>query len=152
MKKFLKQGFSLIEILTVIAILLIILGVVLFSFSNFRNQQLLKNNTEDIVYLLKEARTNSIASLDSSEYGVYFNTNQIILFKGTTYLLNNNEFEVFNLNNSISIVSLNLSNNADQVYFNRLNGLPSASGDIVITNGQISKTISILGTGIIEVN
>lgn len=128
MLKFFKinknKGFTLIEILIVIAILGIISSIVILNLSQFRNEQLLKNTTLDVVSLLSKARQNTLSSVNSTNYGVHFDGNQAVLFTGSIYSSNNatNEPIVFDSKVIIPTPSgLNIGGGSD-VIFERLTG------------------------------
>ena len=65
---FYRKGFSLIEVLIVIAVLAVIATVVLPQFSKVRENQVLKSGVEDILSSLDKARANTLSSLHSSSY------------------------------------------------------------------------------------
>ncbi|MFA6386717.1 MAG: prepilin-type N-terminal cleavage/methylation domain-containing protein [Candidatus Paceibacterota bacterium] len=119
-----NKGFTLIEILAVIAILGIISSIIILSLSQFRNEQLLKNTTLDVVSLLSKARQNTLSSVNSTNYGIHFDSNQVVLFTGSVYSSNNstNEPIVFSSKVNIPIPSgLNIGGGND-VIFERLTG------------------------------
>lgn len=149
---FLKnKGISLIEIIIAIAILIILISVSTSSFVGIKENQVLKNNTEDILLLLNKARSQTLASLDSSEYGIYFSQSQAILFKGKVYSDGALGNEVINITTPVTISNISLGG-TNAFYFNRLSGLPNTSGSITISNSNTNKIITISATGIISVN
>lgn len=157
MKVLFKKGFTLIEILFVIAIIAILIAVLLPQFSKMRQNQLLASTTSDIVSILNKASSQSINSLDSSSYGVYFEDDLVVLFKGEVYDFNSADNQVLNLNGEISISDINLlkvsdDTSTDEVYFERLSGRPDAYGDIILTIGSINKTINLTKSGGVSIN
>ncbi len=128
MIKFLKinknKGFTLIEILIVIVIIGIISSIVILNLSKFRNEQLLKNTTLDVVSLLSKARQNTLSSVNSINYGVHFDSNQAVLFTGTGYTSNSTTNEPIVFNSRVIIpmpYGLDIGGGSD-VIFERLNG------------------------------
>jgi prepilin-type N-terminal cleavage/methylation domain-containing protein len=80
MKNFFKQGITFVEIIIVIAILLIIIAIAVPNFNGLKKNQLLNNFNEEILLALNKAKSLSLSSLNSSEYGVHFSTNEVVFF------------------------------------------------------------------------
>lgn len=131
----------------VIAIVGIISSIVLLNLSQFRNEQLLKNTTLDVVSLLNKARQNTLSSFNSTNYGVHFDGDKAVLFTGSVYSSNSvtNEPIVFNNRVIIPIPSgLNIGGGGD-VVFERLTG-ETIGGTIKIqltSNSTKHKIITI---------
>ena len=85
MKNIYNKGFSLIELLVVIAILVLIVAVAMPKLIDFQRAQSLKNTTENIVALLNKAQSDSYSSLNSSNYGVHFESDRMVYFIGSIY-------------------------------------------------------------------
>lgn len=154
-KNLYQRGITLLEVLVVISIIGIILAIALPQFSKIRNTQILKGAGEEIVAMLSKARSQTLSSLNSSEYGVHFEVNRIILYKGTSYESTDAENSTIDITSPVTISNISLSNGATDVYFNRLNGMPSQTGYIVISissDESLTKTISISATGSISIN
>lgn len=155
MKK--QKGFSLIEILLVISIIFIIASIASPNLSEFKKQQTLKNTTADIVSLLNEARNNTIASKNSTNYGVRFWEDKAILFIGTSYDDSSDNIQV-DFDSYVKISEddgLNLNNSYnDEVVFSRLTGDTINYGTIkveLVSDSSRYKIISINNIGIISV-
>jgi len=159
MVKIKNKGISIIEVLVVISILSIISAIVVPRLSGFRNQQVLKNTTEDIVSLLNEARNNTISSKDSTNYGVHFESDKVVLFKGLSFESSTSNKEI-KLDSSIVIPEdggINLQNGGDDIVFERITGdtVNDEYGTIVIqsTKDETAQNIvSISKIGIIDSN
>ena len=132
----------------VIAILGIISSIVLLNLSQFRNEQLLKNTTLDVVSLLSKARQNTLSSVNSTNYGVHFDSNKAVLFTGSLYSSNNatNEPIVFSSKVIVPIPSgLNIGGGSD-VIFERLTG-ETVGGTIKIQLTSDSTKQKIITVG-----
>jgi prepilin-type N-terminal cleavage/methylation domain-containing protein len=151
-----NKGFTLIEILIVITILGIISSIVILNLSQFRNEQLLKNTTLDVVSLLSKARQNTLSSVNSINYGVHFDGNQAVLFTGPGYTSNNVTNEPVIFNNRIIILTpsgLNIGGGSD-VIFKRLTG-ETIGGTIKIqltSDATKQKIITVGKTGSVSSN
>lgn len=153
MKKIYKNGITLWEILLAMAIIAILAVTVLPGFAKIRKIQILKSTTEEIVSTIGKARSQTLASLNSSSYGVHFETNRVIIFMGTSFLSDEVSNQVIDLISPATISNINLSNLGTDIYFNRLSGLPNTTGTITVSIPDItSKVITISLTGSASVN
>jgi len=153
MRNHLIKAFTLIEILFVISILGILLAIVLPNLNTMRANQILNSTVADVVSAINKASSQSLASLDSSSYGVHFASDSVTLFKGTVYGANDVNIEVVNITSPVTISQINLGGPTD-LYFNRLTNTPSVTGNIVvrIDGANLQKTITIDATGRVSSN
>ncbi len=145
-----KQGFTLIEVLIVIAIAAIILGVVGGTFYDVIKSQALKNDYISVVSLLDRAKSLSINAKSDSEYGVRFASTTAQLFKGSYSTANVQE--TLNLNSRTYISNINLSSGSE-ISFDRLTGYASAYGTISVAlknSSTTPKVVKVYQTGVIE--
>jgi Tfp pilus assembly protein FimT len=149
---FKKQfGITVIEILVVIAVLGIIFSIVIPQFSKMRESAVLKTAVGDILSSVNKARSETLSSLNSSSYGVHFQSDKVIIFKGISFVSNDQN------NETISIVTpASISNGTfilpANIYFNRLSGSPSTTGSVIVSTTSYSKTITISATGVASSN
>ena len=150
----LKKGFTLLEILIVISILLIIISIVVGPFSSFRNRSVLNAEIENITTLLSEARSKTLTSLADSEYGVHFETNRIVFFKGTLFTEPDADNQEIIFNPVVSISDISLTGAGVDVIFDRLTGKTDEDGTItieLISDSTINNVVHIYSTGSIEI-
>jgi prepilin-type N-terminal cleavage/methylation domain-containing protein len=155
MKNLYNKGYTLIEVLIGLFVIGIILATVVFSFSALKKSQALKNAVSDAMSSIDKARSEAFASVSSSEYGVRFESDKVVIFKGTSYSAGTGTNETVNIVSpaTISNVTLNgVSGPSGDLYFNRLTGVPSKNGTITITASSSSKIITISATGGTSVN
>lgn len=158
MNKNYKKGFGVVEILIVLAILALMSTVVLPPLYNFKNQQVLKNTTEDIITLINKARMETLASKNSHYYSVHFASDRAVLFTDGVFNQNDSTNYSVIFDNSVSIPStggINLSGGGSDLIFNRLTGDTDQNGTIVLqlnSDTSIKKTITIRKTGIVTSN
>lgn len=146
-----KKGFSLIEIVLVIAISAVVLGIVLLSFSEYRQKEVMKAATLGVVSILRDARTKTVVAESDSVYGVHFDVDQAVLFVGGVYSTTSVSNEVFSLPATMGIATSSLG--ATEVVFSALSGGPSVAGEISIyylAEPSSSTTVTINSAGIIS--
>ena len=147
---FFYKGITTIEMIIAIVIVTILVTTVSAQFSDLRKNQALQAATAEVVSVLKKANSQTLASIDSSQYGVHFGTTTVIMFKGTSYPSDLDETVALTTPASISNVSL--SGGGTAVYFERLTGKPNKTGTITVSVSGASKIITIGATGIISTN
>ncbi len=155
MNNFFKKGMSIIEVLVVIAVLGILVLIVLPQFSTIKENQVFKNAVSDTLSTLNKAHSRTLASVDSSVYGVHFQSDKVIIFKGMVFSEAASDNEEINIVNPASITNVTLngvSGNSGEMYFNRLSGTPNKIGTITISTPNYSKIITIFATGIASVD
>ncbi len=155
MKNFYQKGVTLIELLVVLVVLGTIISVVLPRFSKIRENTVLKNAVSGVLSSIDKAKSETLSSLNSSEYGVHFQSDKVLIFKGKIFSAGgvDNESIVITTPASISNVTLGgVSSTSGDMYFNRLYGVPSTTGTITISTPSSSKIITIYGTGAVSSN
>lgn len=147
------KGFTTIELFMVITLLGVITAFAVTKFSSFKEKQVLENTVIDIVTNVNKASSKTLASVNSSSYGVHFQSDKIVVFTGTTYSSGAGTNETTNVVSPATISSITLNpGGVSDVYFNRLTGIPNVTGTIVVTTPSYSKTITIGQTGTVSVS
>ena len=99
-----NKGFSLVELLIVITILVLISLIAMPSLIDFQRKQSLKNTTENIISLLNKAKSSTSASLNSSNYGVHFESEYMVYFIGDNFLEEDPGNEQMDFESGVSFV------------------------------------------------
>lgn len=152
MKNFHQRGVAAVELLIVIAVLGIIFFVVLPQFSKARELQTLKNAVNDILFSLDKARSQTLSSLNASEYGVHFQFDGVIIFKGANFSSLAEDNETINITSPATISDIAISGGGADIYFNRLSGAPSVTGAVTVSTPSFSKIITVSAVGVASVN
>ena len=136
----------------VLGILALIAGISMSAFSNVKNSQALDRDTDAIVATLRQARSQTLVSLNSTNYGVHFASSQFTLFAGGTYSANASGNQVFNMTGSDTIVTISLAGGGNDIIFNRLSGETAQNGTITVSSSSAgrSRAVTIYKTGLIE--
>ncbi len=144
-------GFTAIEILIAIVVIGVVFSVAMGPLKSFRDAQVIASDTENLLSLLKEARSQTVFSKNSSQYGVHFESERAVLFQGTVFDEPNANNKEFRLNSNLSISNWSLNGGGQDVVFERLTGKTSQFGIVTTSlknNPSKIKTITISETGI----
>jgi prepilin-type N-terminal cleavage/methylation domain-containing protein len=153
MRKNLRSGFSILEMLVVLTILSLVTIIIVNVFASFRKSQALDKDTETIVEVLRQARSQTISSINASQYGVRITSSKATLFTGATYSSSATTNQDFLLQPTDTIVTISLTGGGSDVVFNRISGETGQYGTVVISSPTSSrtKTVTIYKTGLVEV-
>jgi len=126
-----NQGFSVIEILVVLAVLMIVSGLIVPGFNFFRRQNSLNATAQEIINALRLSQNKTLASEGNSSFGIYFESDKYIIFKGAAYIESSSDNEIHNIDDSLKISAIDL-NIPPAVVFERLTGNTTNYGTITL--------------------
>lgn len=147
-----KNGLTVIEFLVVIAILAILVTFSLVMVRSFQKEKILDTTTEEMVSTLRLAQSKTLASEGASSFGVYFEADKFILFKGIVFDSTSSDNEVHQLPSELTISEINLLV-GPAVVFERLTGFTANSGFIkieVVGDNTKNRTIFIDFSGTVS--
>lgn len=151
-----SKGITALELLMTVAIMAILAAIIVSPFAQFRNSKVLDTAGENALSILTKARGNTLSSKNSYQYGVHFESSQMVLFRGATYSSSDPNNEAVILDNALEISSIYLAGGvSDAVLFDRLTGKTSQDGTVVIwvkSDTSKTRTITINATGVVSVN
>lgn len=149
-KNFYKKGITALEILIVLAVLGVVFAIVIPQFSKMRENQVLKDGVQDVLSSVNKARAETLSSLYSSEYGVHFQSDKVLIFKGKIFSAGDPNNETINITTPANISNVTfggVSADSGDLYFNRLSGAPSTTGTVTVSANASSRIITISATG-----
>ena len=142
-----KTGFTLLELIIVLAIFALLAGVTAVSLSSLNGEQALDKATLTVWSVLNAARSSAVSSKDASNQGVRIFSNQIVAFEGS-YGTKNATTTFSNL------IKISTSTGiGTDIIFQELFGNTTASGTITVSlksNASQNEIIRVYGTGAIE--
>ncbi|TSC78485.1 MAG: Uncharacterized protein G01um101429_758 [Parcubacteria group bacterium Gr01-1014_29] len=147
------RGFTLIEILIVVAGITILASIVLFPLASFRRTAQLSSAIEEGVSLLVSARLKTLSSEGATQYGVHFETVKMVFFVGTTYITGNPQNSEVLIPNDVEISTISLNGGAVDVVFKRLTGETDQHGTVLFrlkSDPSNTKTLRIEQTGAVH--
>ncbi len=131
-----QRGFSFVEMIISLSLLVMISSLIFFSFNSLNNKQSLDKQVDFIKSSINQTRTNAINSKN--------NSNQSILFSSTSISYDD---KIIDLENNISLMSYTIATNT--INFSRISGIPNATGTLVY---KLQKGDTIIATSSIIVN
>ncbi|MEX0616342.1 MAG: type II secretion system protein [Candidatus Woykebacteria bacterium] len=148
MRKSLKSsGFTLIEIILVIALFSLAFGFILVSITRPKSQADIRAAEDQIYFALKEAQNLAMVgstggSSSAESHGVHFEQNKIVIFKGASYNLSDTANLETTFEPSISISPINLP--SSNIIFSKLSGevqnYSGAQNNFALTESNTGQT------------
>ena len=145
-----KSGYTVIELLVIVALNILVAGFIFTGFVNYSNEQRFNTTVSEIKSHFKETRQKTTAAETNSQFGIYFATSSLIVFEGPSY--SNTKLENVIYRYPDFSISPQLSASTSAVVFARLTGKPSATGTIMISNSRSGsvRNLVITNSGLIE--
>ncbi|MEK7135100.1 MAG: type II secretion system protein [Patescibacteria group bacterium] len=149
-----QKGFTVIEIIIVLAIGALLTGFVALSFSKINEHEALNTNADLIVSILNEARSMTLSSVGDTGYGVHFDIDQVVLFRGAVYSSGSATNVPTTLNSRVAMRNISFGGGSN-VIFSRLTGATAQAGTLQVYLKSATttyKTISVSAIGVSERN
>ena len=149
-----KRGFTLIEIILVIAIASVIASITVSAFSRFNRAIAIRKDAEKIVSILNKARSNTIAARSGSQYGVHFESGRVVMFVGNIYSALAPTNEPLKFQSPVSASTISLAGGGSDVVFERLTGITSNFGFVILSlTGEplVTRRVNISSNGLVDI-
>jgi prepilin-type N-terminal cleavage/methylation domain-containing protein len=162
-----KKGFTLIEIMVTLAIIVVVAVVTTLNLASNRNKRTLDSTTQQVATLLRQAESNSLAQNQNASWGVHFdNITSTAAFYELFYSFNasyasSTKVGHYVLPSGICYATSSIAvGSSTDIIFNGLSGAPSASTSITLqlmvgggcgtaTSSGASGSVSRSGSGLI---
>ncbi|MEK9194712.1 MAG: hypothetical protein AAB884_02780 [Patescibacteria group bacterium] len=139
-----RGGFTLLEIAIVFAIFILLIGVGLpIGLDAYRNYVLV-SEIRNFLNILRRAENLALANVSNQSYGVAIQSDQFVLFRGSSYVNRNSSFDEIYLRT----VGITVSS-TPEIVFSPLAATTTATA-VNISNGLASTTISVNSAGTID--
>jgi prepilin-type N-terminal cleavage/methylation domain-containing protein len=144
MKK-LNSGFTFIELILVIALILV-LGTMSTGFAaRFLTQNAVDNTTDQFVSSLRKAQLNAMMGKQNSNWGVNYASNTITLYRGNSFATRTAAFdERYTVNTAVSVSGFS------ELNFTRMTGAPGSTPTFTISGNGNSNTVTINSQGVVN--
>jgi type II secretory pathway pseudopilin PulG len=140
-----KSGLTLIELLLSIGIIWALAGLSAPFLSTFLGSERVDITTDKVIRTLRKAQSYALAGKENSTWGVHYETGNLVLFKGSSYLGRDSSFdEEFSTPRAITISGLN------DIHFNKLWGNPSQTISVTVSTPYDSETITVNLGGLVD--
>jgi len=142
-----NSGFTFTEVLMVIAILGIMAGLAIPFYQSFQISSQVDNTTQEIISTLRWAQARAMSSESLSSFGIHFESQRYVLFKGDIYNSADPSNEPISLSD---VLSVNSGAGVD-IIFTAISGTTTNTGLITVsaTSGK-PRTITINEHGVIN--
>jgi Tfp pilus assembly protein FimT len=137
-----KKAFTLVETLLVVGIFTILVMATMPLSLDFYKKYQLNVYTEELIQALRRDQLKSMSIEQDSKFGIYLTEKNYVLFRGNSYAARETQYdENFDLPQVIK------SSGLSEIVFTKSEGLPSATGSIVLSNNIENKIIDINSLG-----
>lgn len=141
-----KKGFTLIEMLITISILMVILGLAALNLTSFGKGTSVEGSRTQVKEALRQAESNSISNLSDTAWAVHLEANRVVIFNGAAFNLNDSYNQVKILPSGANL-SWNLAGGGSDIFFDKSKTSTIDTGTININSGN---AIKINSEGMIE--
>ncbi|MGB2762360.1 MAG: prepilin-type N-terminal cleavage/methylation domain-containing protein [Minisyncoccales bacterium] len=124
------KSFTLIEVLVIIAVIIILCAITANVYSSFRSHSELNTSSEKILSALRLSQSKTLSSEGASEYGVHFEQDKIVLFKGNVYDALDSNNERYDFSSRIEISNISFNGGGTEIIFDRISGTTSEFGTV----------------------
>lgn len=144
------RGFTLLETVVAVSIMTLIAWMLFMGFNVWGRERILDGAAAEVAGALREARSQTLASIGGTSYGVHLSSTDVTIFTGTSYVSGASTNRTIGLNPRVALSS-SLTGGVTDVTFARLTGKPSATGTVTISlvaDASQSRTITIEQSGL----
>jgi len=146
LKKLNNRGFTLLELLLSVAIVALLAGLSLPVYRTLMQKNDLDIATTTIAQSLRRAQILSQAVDGDTTWGVNAQSNNIVIFKGTSYATRDATFdETFDVPTTIGI------SGSTEIVFAKFTSLPQTTGTINLSTSNDSRSVTINEKGTIGI-
>jgi prepilin-type N-terminal cleavage/methylation domain-containing protein len=141
-----NKGFTLIELIVVIAVVLVIVGAVVPVGLSFYRSQVVDETAHDVLVALRKAQMLAMLQKNDSSFGVALLADRFVLFQGASYAarVQSEDTETF-------LSSIVTFSGMSEVVFSKMTGDTATPGAVVVSSGTDTITLYVASIGKIEI-
>ena len=147
-----KKGFTLIEMVLVLALMGILLGMSMMYYQSSQVRADVDAQSASIVHYLRLAQSSAASGLNDKSHGVHFETDSYTTFEGDSYNQADPKNFKMNLPETMTINAISLNGGGANVIFSKINGDTTNYGTISLNSVQVNKTKTITITSVGTIN
>jgi prepilin-type N-terminal cleavage/methylation domain-containing protein len=142
-----ERGFTLLEMLLSIAIIVMIVGLSLPVYQSFQSRNDLDVATQSVADMLRRAQSYSRGVSGDSTWGVHMQNGSATLFKGSNYAGRATGFD-----ETTTIPSTFSLSGITDVVFTKFTAAPSTTGTVTVTgvSANDTRTVTINAKGMVS--
>jgi prepilin-type N-terminal cleavage/methylation domain-containing protein len=138
-----KRAFTMIEILSVIAIMLLLFGISLPIYQSSLNSSEMDNALKIAVSTIRKAQLQSMAVSNDAQWGVRITSTTLTLFQGASYAT-----RVATYDTDYTLPGNMAYSGPSEIVFSKLYGVPATTGTLILSKNGKSVQIVINAKGI----
>lgn len=142
------KAYTLLELLVITGVFVVVAGLVFPISLNQVQGNEVKSAASNLSSLIFSIQQDAYSRKDNTSYGVVFEAHQLIIYTGENYLARTSD-ESIEITQDITISSINLANNGNEVHFPVGEFRPGNYGTIRLSQGNSSYDIVINSQGLI---
>lgn len=127
-----SRGFTLIEILMVMAIASILFGIGIVYYNSFKERSDISIWANKTIGVISSAKQKTVQSEKELNYGIHLDNDKFTLFEGEAYDVASSSNEIYNLPASLEIASISLVLATSNIIFERLTGNIQNYGQFIL--------------------
>ncbi len=139
------DGFTLVEMLLSVAIIVLLVGMSLPVFLSFQSRNDVDIGAQAVAETLRRAVVYSRAVQADGQWGVAVQSSQVTLFKGASYAS-----RITSSDETIALPPAAALSGLSEVVFNKFSGTPLSTGTITLTTPTATRSITINAKGMVD--
>lgn len=140
----LKKGFTLMELLLVIALIGIVSGLTIPILISYQKKAILASDTFSVAESIRRAQTLARSSAEDDAWSARIDGASMVIYKGTNYGTRDNSFD------EPTSISVSLSTSGvTEFNFEKLSGITADVGTLIIANDDEQKGVSVNEKGLV---
>ncbi len=142
------RGFTFIEIMVVVAVVLVLSAIAVWSLGAMNERLLLRAAMSDVAFALEAAKARAVAGTGGEPHGVNFEADHFTEFSGNSFNVDDEGNVVHALDDRVGL-STDILQSEESVIFSRLSGAIDEAVTItvyLIDDPDMNKTI-VIGPG-----